>query len=79
MYLAEDMRLHRKVALNILSVGLATSKDRLWSLEQEAVAAAARAHSTFPIPLATFMRAHVIHFSYQRAGKFPRNHLEGSR
>jgi eukaryotic-like serine/threonine-protein kinase len=40
VYLAEDTRLHRKVALKILPVDLAAHKDRLRRFEQEAMAAA---------------------------------------
>ncbi|SRR6266536_3572159 len=44
VYLAEDTRLHRKVALKILPVDLASNKDRLRRFEQEATAAAALNH-----------------------------------
>src|SRR5690349_23143210 len=44
VYLAEDTRLHRKVALKILPVDLAANKDRLRRFEQEAMAAAALNH-----------------------------------
>ena len=41
VYLAEDTRLHRKVALKILPTELAANKDRMRRFEQEAQAAAA--------------------------------------
>jgi serine/threonine-protein kinase len=44
VYLAEDTRLHRKVALKILSIELAANKDRMRRFEQEAQAAAALNH-----------------------------------
>ena len=44
VYLAEDTRLHRKVALKILPTELAANKDRMWRFEQEAQAAAALNH-----------------------------------
>src|SRR5215471_11271701 len=44
VYLAEDMRLHRRVALKILPSDLAAKKDRIRRFEQEAMAAAALNH-----------------------------------
>ena len=44
VYLAEDTRLHRKVALTILPSELAVNKDRMRRFEQEAQAAAALNH-----------------------------------
>src|SRR5713101_8400107 len=44
MYLAEDTRLHRKVALKILPADLAANKDRMRRFDQEATAAAALNH-----------------------------------
>src|SRR5207302_8193644 len=44
VYLAEDTRLHRKVALKILPTELAANKDRMRRFEQEAQAAAALNH-----------------------------------
>jgi serine/threonine-protein kinase len=44
VYLVEDTRLHRKVALKILPSELASNKDRMWRFEQEAKAAAALNH-----------------------------------
>lgn len=44
VYLAEDTRLHRKVALKILPTELAANKDRMGRFEQEAQAAAAPNH-----------------------------------
>src|SRR5438067_12878527 len=44
VYLAEDIRLHRRVALKILPADLASSKDRMRRFEQEAKAAAALNH-----------------------------------
>src|SRR3982751_2073292 len=44
VYLAEDVRLQRKVALKILPTELATNKDRMRRFEQEARAAAALNH-----------------------------------
>jgi eukaryotic-like serine/threonine-protein kinase len=44
VYLAEDTRLHRKVALRILPSELAANKDRMRRFEQEAQAAAALNH-----------------------------------
>jgi len=44
VYLAEDTRLHRKVALKILPSDLAANKDRMRRFEQEAQAAAALNH-----------------------------------
>src|SRR5438132_4420566 len=40
VYLAEDTRLHRKVALKILPADLASNQDRMRRFEQEASAAA---------------------------------------
>jgi serine/threonine protein kinase len=44
VYLAEDTRLHRKVALKILSADLASNQDRMRRFKQEAQAAAALNH-----------------------------------
>lgn len=44
VYLAQDTRLHRNVALKILPADLAASKDRMRRFEQEAIAAAALNH-----------------------------------
>src|SRR4030095_6144751 len=44
VYLGEDTRLHRKVALKILSIELAANKDRMRRFVQEAKAAAALNH-----------------------------------
>jgi len=44
VYLAEDMRLHRKVALKILPCAVASNHDRMRRFEQEATAAAALNH-----------------------------------
>jgi serine/threonine protein kinase len=44
VYLAEDTRLHRKVALKILPGELSANKQRMWRFEQEAQAAAALNH-----------------------------------
>ncbi|HEY6246791.1 MAG TPA: protein kinase [Pyrinomonadaceae bacterium] len=44
VYLAEDTRLHRNVALKILPPDLAANKDRMRRFEQEATAAAALNH-----------------------------------
>lgn len=44
VYLAEDIRLHRKVALKILPVDVAANQDRMRRFEQEAQAAAALNH-----------------------------------
>jgi serine/threonine protein kinase/tetratricopeptide (TPR) repeat protein len=44
VYLAEDTRLHRKVALKILPADLASNQDRMRRFEQEAQAAAALNH-----------------------------------
>src|SRR5215831_4234334 len=44
VYLAEDIRLRRKLALKILPVDLAADKDRIRRFEQEALAAAALNH-----------------------------------
>src|SRR3982074_2154707 len=44
VYLAEDMRLHRKVALKILPIKVAANHDRMRRFEQEATAAAALNH-----------------------------------
>ncbi len=44
VYLAEDTRLHRRVALKILPSELASNNDRLRRFEQEATAAAALNH-----------------------------------
>src|SRR4030095_7395190 len=41
VYLAEDTRLHRKVALKILPAEVASNRDRMRRFEQEATAAAA--------------------------------------
>src|SRR5215471_96072 len=44
VYLAEDTRLHRKVALKILPADVACNQDRMRRFEQEATAAAALSH-----------------------------------
>jgi len=44
VYLAEDLRLHRKVALKILPVDLVSNQDRIRRFEKEATAAAALNH-----------------------------------
>src|SRR5437870_3268478 len=44
VYLAEDTRLHRNVALKILPADLASNQDRMRRFEQEAAAAAALNH-----------------------------------
>src|SRR5206468_8296993 len=44
VYLAEDARLHRKVALKILPADLASNQDRMRRFVQEASAAAALNH-----------------------------------
>src|SRR5262245_31773794 len=44
VYLAEDTRLHRKVALKVLPADLASNHDRMRRFEQEATAAAALNH-----------------------------------
>jgi serine/threonine protein kinase/Tol biopolymer transport system component len=44
VYLAEDLRLHRKVALKILPAAVASNQDRMRRFEQEAQAAAALNH-----------------------------------
>ena len=44
VYLAEDTRLHRNVALKVLPAELAASKDRMRRFEQEAQAAASLNH-----------------------------------
>ena len=44
VYLAEDMRLHRKVALKVLPPEVASNQDRMRRFEQEATAAAALNH-----------------------------------
>ena len=44
VYLAEDTRLRRKVALKVLPASLAQDKDRLRRFEQEAFAASALNH-----------------------------------
>src|SRR5215470_3861366 len=44
VYLAEDTRLHRKVALKVLPADLASNRDRMRRFEQEATAAAALNH-----------------------------------
>src|SRR5438309_5965465 len=44
VYLAEDTRLHRKVALKILPADVASNQDRMRRFNQEAQAAAALNH-----------------------------------
>jgi len=44
VYLAEDTRLHRKIALKVLPTDLASNRDRMRRFEQEATAAAALNH-----------------------------------
>src|SRR6266704_3557362 len=44
VYLAEDTRLHRKVALKILSAEIAANQDRMRRFVQEAQSAAALNH-----------------------------------
>ena len=41
VYLAEDLRLHRKVAMKVLSAKVASHHDRMRRFNQEATAAAA--------------------------------------
>jgi serine/threonine-protein kinase len=50
VYLAEDTRLHREVALKIVPLELAAHKDRLRRFEQEAMAAAAL-NRTLPLSM----------------------------
>src|SRR6266566_1007350 len=49
VYLAEDTRLHRNVALKILPADLASNQDRIRRFEQEATAAAALNHPNIAI------------------------------
>ena len=44
VYLAEDTQLHRKVALKVLPVEVASNQDRMRRFKQEATAAAALNH-----------------------------------
>ena len=44
VYLAEDTRLHRKVAIKILPINVAANQDRMRRFEQQATAAAALNH-----------------------------------
>ncbi|MEK6280746.1 MAG: hypothetical protein AABN95_10370 [Acidobacteriota bacterium] len=44
VYLAEDTRLHRKIALKVLPADVAANKDRMRRFDQEATAAAALNH-----------------------------------
>src|SRR5215213_1773173 len=44
VYLAEDMRLHRNVALKMLPAEVASNQNRMWRFKQEAQAAAALNH-----------------------------------
>src|SRR6266851_8151630 len=44
VYLAEDVQLHRKVALKVLPADVASNKDRMRRFNQEATAAAALNH-----------------------------------
>src|SRR2546421_12738089 len=44
VYLAEDLQLHRKVALKVLPVEVASNQDRMRRFKQEATAAAALNH-----------------------------------
>lgn len=44
VYLAEDMRLHRRVALKVLPANVASNADRMRRFEHEATAAAALNH-----------------------------------
>src|SRR6266550_5548344 len=44
VYLAEDLQLHRKVALKVLPAEVASNQDRMRRFEQEASAAAALNH-----------------------------------
>src|SRR5262249_10258128 len=44
VYLAEDTRLHRKIALKVLPTDLGANRDRMRRFEQEATAAAALNH-----------------------------------
>ena len=61
VYLAEDTRLHRKVALKILPSELAANKDRMRRFEQEAQAAAALNHSNI---------AHIYEIGESGGGNF---------
>src|SRR5207249_7694313 len=44
VYLAEDLQLHRKVALKVLPAEVASNQDRMRRFKQEATAAAALNH-----------------------------------
>jgi eukaryotic-like serine/threonine-protein kinase len=60
VYLAEDIQLHRKVALKILPMELAANKDRMRRFHQEATAAAALNHPNI---------AHIYEIGTGPAGK----------
>ena len=64
VYLAEDTRLHRKVALKILPSELAANKDRMRRFEQEAQAAAALNHPNIAHIYARFSRESLTGLSY---------------
>jgi serine/threonine protein kinase len=50
VYLAEDSRLHRKVALKILPSEMAANQERMRRFKQEATAAAALNHPPLGVP-----------------------------
>ncbi len=61
VYLAEDARLHRKVALKVLPKNIAGDKDRLRRFEQEAFAASALNHPNI-LTIYEFGAENGVHF-----------------
>ncbi len=60
VFLAEDSRLNRRVALKVLPENIATDKDRLRRFEHEARPACALTHPTI-LPICEFAAGNEMH------------------
>jgi serine/threonine protein kinase len=81
VYLAEDTRLHRSVAIKILPANLANNRDRMRRFEQEAQAAAALNH---PIASGTKpgryqIRSKIVEADLRARGARSKNRFSESR